>query len=433
VNLADTPGGDPWELLPRIKPLLEEVAQQQTSEARALLIQVKQSRHFMLELNVLCTGLLQSMGAEREKGEVSGIPFERFRDHLGWVEGVAFSPDGGLLASASDDKTIVVRRLDSGDHSVLTGHTAIVYTLAFSPDGNLLASGSQDKTVRIWDVRPEGEFKVLRVLDAHRERVSCVAFHPDSNVLASADFDQVVKIWDVATWKEKSEFRACEKTWQAGAPGMLSIAFSPEGGKLAIGGVDLPSGGPSGVLRVVDLKTGAILWTSGPRQFAPIFGLRFSPDGKIIAVADKDQVRLLDAESYTVKVSLRGHRDFVNAIDFSPDGRVLASGSGDKQVILWDWASKPPTKRSSFGHGGYVMSVKYSPDGRTLAVGDSVNTVTLWDVHSVTRHESSESVPCPSPLIEGKDSEKTVAPPTQAESIRPRRWWEFWGWENTSR
>jgi roadblock/LC7 domain-containing protein len=151
--------------------------------------------------------------------------------HSGWVRAVVFSPDGQLVASASDDRTVRVWETATGAcRSVLEGHSSLINAVVFSPDGQLVASASNDSTVRVWETATGA---CRSVLEGHSDWVSAVVFSPDGQLVASASNDRTVRVWETAM--------GCCHTVLEDQPAFIShIAFSLDGQTLHTDRGDIP-------------------------------------------------------------------------------------------------------------------------------------------------------------------------------------------------
>jgi len=210
----------------------------------------------------------------------------------------------------------------------LEGHSGGIHSVAFNLDGTLLASGSSDNTIKLWNV---GSGELLHTLDEHVLPVTSVAFSPDGTLLASGSWDNTIKLWDVNSWKllctlEKRRYIS-EVYFPTIFPGVLSIAFSPDGMILSSGGRDL-------VIRLWDVASRQLLRSMGLRM--AVVSVAFSSDGTLLASAAWNEIRLWDVASGKLIRILDKHSAHVNSVAFSPDGTLLASGSDGSTVKLWD-------------------------------------------------------------------------------------------------
>ena len=134
----------------------------------------------------------------------TGQEVQKFEGHTSSVNAVAFSQDGSLLASASYDQTIRLWNPATGQEvQKLEGHTSSIRVVAFSQDGSLLASASSDRTVRLWNPATGQE---VQKLEGHTSPVNAVAFSQDSSSLASVSYDRTVRLWNPATGQEVQKF-----------------------------------------------------------------------------------------------------------------------------------------------------------------------------------------------------------------------------------
>ena len=310
---------------------------------------------------------------------------------------VAFSPDGVLLASGGSDHISggwhgewadTVRLWDVATRTniaTLKGHTNTIHSVAFSPDGILLASGSNDGTVRLWDVATRTS---IATLEGHKTgglgTVRSVAFSPDGVLLASGSNDETVKLWNVVT-------RTNIATLEGHLTPVTSVAFSPNGAILASGSYP--------TTKLWDIATRTNIGVFGRDERDPgergvyVKSVAFSPDGVLLVIGGErigrhalsGKVELWDVTTRQ-RITTFVHGEQATSVAFSPDGALIAAGAVEGVVYLWDIAKSTPI--ATFGYPGVIASVAFSPRGVVLASGSNNGTfhnddsIQLWDISS---------------------------------------------------
>ena len=288
------------------------------------------------------------------------------------VEGVAFAPDGKTLASCGWDNTVRiwdVSRLREGPPAepVVLPHCSPRYAVAFSGDGTLLAAAGE-KSLTVW-TRASGRYMPL--LDEESETSHCLAFSADGRTLAIGTDDGLIRLWDMPSGVERAVLRGHDDI-------VRSIAFSADARRLV----------STGQNRSIMLWDAIECIPMGPLQIAPtgcnmVLFAAFAADGRHVAVSeascDPVDITLFDSETGAVTTRLTGHNTGVQALAFSPDGRILATAGQDRCIKIWDWADS--NEQATLVDGvGVVKSLAFSHDGAWLAFAGDDDTVRVWDV-----------------------------------------------------
>ncbi|QZZ21236.1 PD40 domain-containing protein [Leptothermofonsia sichuanensis E412] len=327
--------------------------------------------------------LLETTYSVRERDRLVG--------HRAHVNSVSYNSKTRLIASASDDNSVILWNLNGRLVKRLEGHTNRVNSVSIHPSGLQLASASDDGTVRLWTLTDwtatdwsstnssatDRAPRVLgRVLEVSGSWVSSVAYSPDGKILASASDDGIIKLWNTQTGQVLN-------TWKGHGNRVRSLSFAPKGEQLASASWD-------GTVRLWS-RDGTELKRVGKEGDPKVTSVRFSPDGQFIATGSWDnrvKVWRVADDSDQPQV-FTGHTDRVTGIDFSPDGKTLISTSDDGTVRLWDLQNGAEIQVLKIPN---VTSVIFL-DHETLATGGGDRLVRFWKLNGVPATTFQEETP----------------------------------------
>jgi WD40 repeat protein/tRNA A-37 threonylcarbamoyl transferase component Bud32 len=337
----------------------------------------------------------------------TGQLLRTLRGHEKPIWTVGWCSDGRILASGDEAGVVQLWDTETGKPIRQLRHGAPVRGVSLSPNGSQLASAGEGGKVKVWDTH-DGE---LRFALPGAALIRFVRFSPDGRRLAAGDSNGMIHVWDLATRK------LVRSPWRSGAGWVAGLSWSPDGQRLASATADaLPP-----VITIWDPVSGRQLMSPLTGHAQGLWGVDWSPDGRYLASGAGDQTaRIWDAKTGRTLLTLQGHTGLpvaswspdstrlavcgdqmvkvwdvaglltpspplgdaippISALRWSPDSQVLALGSRNGVVSLWDVSAGRQTATLS-GQALSVWALAWSPDGRRLAVSSNLPAICIWDV-----------------------------------------------------
>ena len=324
------------------------------------------------------------------------VPTLTLRGHKNRVSALAFSPDGKTLITGSHDGSIRAWDTTIGSKRFTSlGHFGNPLGLVFSETGSTLTSvhltpNWSGVQLKDWDVSTGNQLSIHFL----HTNGAFGTISPDGKTIITDDYwkHNITQLWDVKAKRVRTALKGRPKkrkpmrtSFRAG------FTFSPDGTTVASGGQD----------NVVRLWDTTARQPSGLKKFFGVFTdnrsprltiqghtvhvrtLAFSPDGKMLAGGSNDStVYLWDAHTGTKFSTFMAHTDRISALAFSPDGKTLASGSQSGEICLWDTVNETKDSANIITPRATVSKLLFSPDGKILVSGNGKGTIQLWDVHT---------------------------------------------------
>ena len=313
-----------------------------------------------------------------QKQSLSGALLRSTQELVDGPKVLLFSPDGKILA-CGEGQNVKLWDITTGELiTTFRGHIGLVDYLAFSPDSSILASASEDGTVLYWNIKTENQLPPN--ITEHTHRVETISFMNGSSTLASVATSGIITLWDLetsqrTTHRTKTAFENTRYFLEA-----IPLRFSPDGTKLVSKGILNTPTEPLGTtprIRLIDVTTGRELTSLTYDNETVTPPLTFSPDGKTAVFSAHShtyggKIRLWNTETDKIRdIRFSDKEAWISAAAFSPDGNKFVAGTSDGKVQMWDpktgvhltsfFDKKPPKS-------GALMNLTFSSDGSLLAV-----------------------------------------------------------------
>ena len=286
--------------------------------------------------------------------------------HTDAIQSIAISPDGKIIASASDDGTVRLWELEADNDKAsreIKDQGGWVRAVVFLSDRQIITAG-QDKNIKIIDV---ASGQVVKTFVGHTNLVNSLAIAPAIDLLVSGSFDNTVNVWQISTGKLQRSLKGdnghTDKIW--------GVAISPDGKQIVSASRDK-------TLKIWDVKTGELLRTL-TGSLAGVTCVLVTPDGKRVISGSGDKViRVWDMASGKQIFILTGHEDAIAALAITNDGNYLFSGGKDSpsSIRIWNLRTKSLIW-NLIGHTDLVTSLAITPDQLKLISSSQAQSIPL--------------------------------------------------------